>query len=73
MTQVMSGEPDVRLAHEDLVLLRLLASGLPIESVGRRMELSGRTVRRRTRAVCDHLGVSTPIEAVVWAARRRLV
>ncbi|WP_246843547.1 helix-turn-helix transcriptional regulator [Allokutzneria sp. NRRL B-24872] len=69
----MISEPDVVLAHEDLVLLRLLASGLSIDSVGRRMELSGRTVRRRTRAVCDHLGVSTPIEAVVWAARRRLV
>ncbi|MFB9903345.1 helix-turn-helix transcriptional regulator [Allokutzneria oryzae] len=70
---VTTDERETLLGYEDLVLLRLLASGLPIESVGRRMELSGRTVRRRTRAICDHLGVSTPIEAVVWAARRRLL
>ncbi|PXY32609.1 helix-turn-helix transcriptional regulator [Prauserella muralis] len=51
----------------------MLASGLPIEAIARRLGLSERTVRRRMRAVCDQLGFRTPIEAVVWAARQGLV
>jgi S-DNA-T family DNA segregation ATPase FtsK/SpoIIIE len=35
----------------------------------RHLELSARTLRRRLRDICDRIGVSTPIEAVVWAAR----
>ena len=61
------------LDAEDIRLLELLGRGLPAESVARRLGLSERTVRRRTRAICDRLGVSTAIEAVVWAARRGLV
>lgn len=59
-----------RLRQDDLELLRLLASGLPADAVARRLGLSGRTIRRRTRAICDQLGVRTQIEAVVWAVRR---
>ncbi|GAB3569919.1 LuxR C-terminal-related transcriptional regulator [Amycolatopsis endophytica] len=58
------------LAGNDLHLLRLLADGLPPDAVARRMNLSGRTVRRRIRAICDRLGVATPIQAVVWAVRQ---
>jgi DNA-binding NarL/FixJ family response regulator len=65
--------PPPVLDHEDVRLLELLGSGLPAGSVARRLGMSERTVRRRTRAVCDRLGVGTPIEAVVWAARRGLV
>ncbi|WP_026877658.1 hypothetical protein [Jiangella gansuensis] len=61
------------LAHDDLQLLRLISQGLPLDAVGRRMSFSDRTIRRRTRAICDRLGVGTPIEAVVWAARRGLL
>jgi DNA-binding NarL/FixJ family response regulator len=61
------------ISHSDLQLLRLLATGLPIEAVARRLDLSERTVRRRTRATCDRLGFSTAVEAIVWAARRGLV
>ncbi|GAA1618302.1 LuxR C-terminal-related transcriptional regulator [Kribbella alba] len=67
--------PRVRreIGHNDLQLLRLLATGLPVESVARRLDLSERTVRRRTRAACDRLGFATTVEAIVWAARRGLV
>jgi DNA-binding NarL/FixJ family response regulator len=75
----MTADPAARrtwrapLDPEDIRLLELLGRGLPAESVARHLGLSERTVRRRTRAICDRLGVSTAIEAVVWAARRGLV
>jgi DNA-binding NarL/FixJ family response regulator len=37
------------------------------------MNTSERTVRRRVRAICDRLGFTSSIQAVVWAARRGLV
>jgi DNA-binding NarL/FixJ family response regulator len=61
------------LTEPDVEILRLLARGLPVETVARRLEISDRTVRRRCRQVCDRLGVHTPIEAVVWAAHHHLV
>jgi DNA-binding NarL/FixJ family response regulator len=61
------------LTSDDVALLALLASGLPTEAVARRLGLSERTVRRRTRLICDRLDVATTVEAVAWAARRRLV
>ena len=54
-------------------LLRLLARGLPLGAVARRLNTSERTVRRRVRGICERLGVTASIEAVVWAARQGLV
>ena len=51
--------PPREISHDDLQLLRLLATGLPVDSVARRLDLSERTVRRRTRTVCDRLGFGT--------------
>jgi DNA-binding NarL/FixJ family response regulator len=56
------------LSDDDVALLMLLAEGMPIEAMARRLHTSERTVRRRTRQICDRLEVSTPIQAVVWAA-----
>jgi len=62
-----------QLSHQDVELLKLLAGGLSLDSVARRMGTSDRTVRRRVKAICDRLGVGTSIQAVAWAARRGLV
>jgi DNA-binding NarL/FixJ family response regulator len=73
------GETDTRhsgngmLSRQDVELLRLLAQGLPLDAVARRLRTSERTVRRRTKAICDRLGVGAPIAAVVWAAHRGLL
>lgn len=61
------------LSRQDVELLRLLAQGLTLCSVARRVRTSERTVRRRTKDICDRLGVTASIQAVVWAARRGLV
>jgi DNA-binding NarL/FixJ family response regulator len=61
------------LSRQDVELLRLLAQGLPLGSVARRMRTSERTVRRRTRAICNRLGVRASIQAVVWAAHQGLL
>lgn len=58
---------------EDLELLRLLAAGLTVDAIARRVGLSERTVRRRMRAVADEIGVDSTIEAVVFAVRSQLI
>jgi DNA-binding NarL/FixJ family response regulator len=61
------------LSHQDVELLKLLAGGLPLGTVARRMGTSERTVRRRVKGICDRLGLGSSIQAVAWAARRGLV
>jgi DNA-binding NarL/FixJ family response regulator len=61
------------LSGEEVTLLKLLAQGLALEVVARRLCTSERAVRRRIRGICDRLGAGTPIQAVVWAARQGLL
>jgi DNA-binding NarL/FixJ family response regulator len=65
--------PGTPLSREDLALLARLADGALLGAVARQLGTSERTVRRRVRCICDALGVDTPIQAVVWAARRGLL
>jgi DNA-binding NarL/FixJ family response regulator len=58
---------------EELAVLRLVAEGLPIDSVAARLEISPRTVRRRMHDLCERIGVTGTMQAVVWAAHRGLV
>jgi DNA-binding CsgD family transcriptional regulator len=69
----LPGAGEIGLSDDDLVLLAELAKGVTVDRVGRRLDISGRTVRRRLRGICDRIGVATAIEAVAWAARRRLI
>jgi len=55
-----------RLATDQLDILSLLAQGLTVDTVARRLDVSERTVRRKVRAIADELGVDSTIEAVVW-------
>ena len=61
------------LSRQDVELLRLLSRGLPLDAVARRLNTSERTVRRRVKGICDRLGFTASIQAVVWAARQGLV
>ncbi|MGH3318610.1 MAG: response regulator transcription factor [Streptosporangiaceae bacterium] len=62
-----------QLGEEEIELLSHLASGMTADVAARRLDLSSRTLRRRVRAICDKLDVNTPIEAVVWAAKRGFI
>lgn len=62
-----------QLSVDELRLLQEVANGVTADVAARRLEMSGRALRRRLRAICDRLGVNTPIEAVVWASRRQLI
>ncbi len=57
----------------DLRILALLAEGVTVDGVARRVGLSGRTVRRRLRVLADDVGVETTIETVVHAVRSGLI
>lgn len=75
MEQRATGEPDqdICLDADDLRLLAALATGLPTHAVARTLSTISRTVQRRTRDLCDRIGVHTAVEAVAWAARRQLI
>lgn len=70
---IQESRPASPLDGADLELLRLIGRGLPVDAVARRLDVSGRTVRRRCTRICRKLGVTTPIESVVWAAWRHLL
>jgi DNA-binding NarL/FixJ family response regulator len=73
MGDLSSDHAELSLSAEEVELLQLLGHGLPLEAVARRLRTSERTVRRRTKAICDRMGVDFPIQAVVWAAQRGLI
>lgn len=62
-----------QVSSAELELIGLFAQGLPIDVIARRLNLSDRTVRRRTRALCDRFGARATIQVVAWAARNRLI
>lgn len=61
------------LDDDEVAALRLIAQGLLLDDVARRLGISERTLRRRIRALCERLGVRTPVEAIVWAAHHGVV
>jgi len=67
------GATDPAVTIEELTILTLMANGLTLDSGAIRMSMSPRTLSRRLRCVCDRLGVTYPIQAIVWAARQGLL
>ncbi|GAA0988563.1 hypothetical protein GCM10009551_043770 [Nocardiopsis tropica] len=64
---------DITLEPEEVSLLAEIATGVTTEVAARHLGVDARTLRRRIRGICDKLDVNTPIEAVVWAARRQFI
>lgn len=70
-----SPSPKIRpnLTPEEIDLLVEIATGATTEAAARHLGLDTGTLRRRIRRICDTLGVDAPIQAVVWAARHKLI
>src|ERR1700744_4871087 len=72
-------KPPPRISHigqlneDEIAAIRLIARGLLLDDIPRRLGISERTLRRRIRALCGRLEARTPIEVIVWAAKRGLV
>jgi DNA-binding NarL/FixJ family response regulator len=58
------------LPPADRMLLRLLAEGMTQQEVARRLQLSVRTISRRTAELKRSLGAASPLQAGLEAARR---
>lgn len=71
--QLSRSELITQIGRAELTVLAAVASGASEAAAARRLHISARTLRRRLRKACDTLGVEAPIEAVVWAARNRLI
>lgn len=61
------------LERFDADVLALLAAGLKDDAIARQLDVSLRTVQRRVRALCDHLGAGTRFQAGLFAARQKLL
>jgi len=70
-------QPEIQASHAKHIPYgptnRQAFKSIPADVAARQLELSARTLRRRLRTICDRLDVGTPIEAVVWAAKRQLI
>jgi|SRR3954452_4044490 DNA-binding CsgD family transcriptional regulator len=67
---------DVRvltLECDDVRLLALTAEGFSPAAIGRRIGVNERTIRRHLIKLCERLGVTTPVQAVVWAVRHGVI
>ncbi|MFC7641848.1 helix-turn-helix domain-containing protein [Streptosporangium lutulentum] len=54
-------------------MLALLAAGLKDDAIARQLDVSLRTVQRRVRSLCDHLGAGTRFQAGLLAAHQNLL
>lgn len=65
--------PDPPLTPRELQVLRLLADGYGTQALAQRLGLGTATVRNHIQRLLAKLGVHTRLEAVVYAARHRLI
>lgn len=65
--------PPLTLDEPELYLVHLMAEGLALATIARRLDVSERTLRRRIRKLCERLEVDSPVQVVVWAAKAGLV
>lgn len=68
-----SPAPGPSLTPREIEVLRLLADGLGTPALARKLGLSNATVRNHVQRLLGKLGAHSRLEAVVYAARHRLI
>jgi DNA-binding NarL/FixJ family response regulator len=70
---VAAGEKVAQLTQRERDVLRLLAEGLSNDEIGKRLFISGETVRTHIRKAMDKLDADTRTQAVAKALRQHLI
>lgn len=70
---VTAGDRAPQLTQRERDVLRLLADGLSNDEIGKRLFISGETVRTHVRKAMDKLGADTRTQAVAVALRDHLI
>ncbi len=74
MTQLMRMEESPsRLTPREIEVLRLVVDGHTNQSIGTTLGISEKTVEKYLEAIFSKLGVSSRVEAAVWAVREGVV
>lgn len=68
-----AGESAVRLSPRELEVLRLLANGLPNKILAKRLGISLHTVEGHLATIFGKLGVTSRMEAVLYAVRHHVL
>jgi len=76
-TGSLAGQPanatPVHLTPRQLDVLALLCEGLPNKLIGRRLDISGSTVKIHVAGILRELNVANRLQAVITARRRGLI
>lgn len=65
--------PQFRLTAREREVLALLCAGLPNKLISRALGISGSTTKCHVAKILQELGVTSRLQAVVWARRYRLL
>lgn len=68
-----ASDRDAELTGDEAGVLRALAEGLDVEETARRLGTTPAQVRERLKSILEKLGARSGLQALVAAARRRLV
>jgi DNA-binding NarL/FixJ family response regulator len=66
------GRPAAGLSPREREVLTLVAEGLPNKQIGRRLEISEKTVKAHLTSIFRAIGVSDRMQAGIWARRHGL-
>lgn len=65
-------QPEFRLTARERDVLALLCAGLPNKLISRELGISGSTVKSHVASIFREFGVTSRLQAVVWARRYQL-
>jgi DNA-binding NarL/FixJ family response regulator len=65
-------DPLAGISPREREVLALLLEGMPNKLIGRRLEISEKTVKSHLTSIFRHIGVTDRVQAILWAERQGL-